>query len=192
METLTLLQKYFDPSSLAYTILVKHSYSVTQKAIAIAESHPEWNPDISFIKEAAMLHDIGIFLTNAPAIGCFGKHQYIEHGYLGSNILKAEGLPRHALVCERHTGMGLSIQEIVEKNLPLPHRNMIPLTLEEQIICYADKFFSKSQNNKEFSIDEVRISLTKYGPQVIQQFDKWTSLFLGIEVGKLVSKSETK
>jgi uncharacterized protein len=192
MEPLSILQKYYDTSSLAYTILVTHSQSVTQKALAIARSHPEWNANITFIEQACILHDIGVFLTYAPAIGCFGKHHYIEHGYLGADLLREEGYPRHALVCERHTGVGLSKQEIIEKHLPIPHRDMIPLSLEEQIICFSDKFFSKSHIEKEFSLEEIRSSLSKFGDNVVNRFDEWSSMFLGTNVGELISKAKTE
>ena len=192
METLSILQKYYDTSSLVYNILVEHSRSVTQKAVGIARLHPEWNVDISFIEQAGMLHDIGIFLTQAPSIGCFGEHHYIEHGYLGADLIRAEGYPRHALVCERHTGVGLSEREIIEKNLPLPHRDLIPISLEEQIICFADKFFSKSHNNKEFSIEEVRSSLSKFGNNVLNRFDEWAFMFLGTNVGELIRKAKAE
>jgi len=192
MEPLSILQKYYNTSSLAYTILVTHSQSVTRKALAIAHSHPEWDVNINFIEEACMLHDIGIFLTHAPSIGCLGEHHYIEHGYLGANLLREEGYSRHALVCERHTGVGLSKQEIIEKQLPIPHRDMVPISLEEQIICFSDKFFSKSHIEKELSLEEIRSSLTKFGDNVVNRFDEWSSMFLGTNVGELISKTKTE
>ena len=134
-------------------ILLVHSRSVTDKALALAKKHPELDLDLNFIEEAAMLHDIGIFLTDAPDIQCFGTHPYICHGYLGADLVRKEGFPRHALVCERHTGAGLSLQDIEEQNLPVPHRDMLPVSLEEEIICFADKFFSKTKLDKEKSLE---------------------------------------
>jgi uncharacterized protein len=96
------------------------------------------------------------------------------------------------LVCERHTGVGLSKQEIIEKHLPIPHRDMIPISLEEQIICFSDKFFSKSNIEKEFSLEEIRSSLTKFGNNVVNRFDEWLSMFLGTNVGELISKTKTE
>ena len=125
-----------------------------------------------------MLHDIGIFQTDAKEIYCFGTHPYICHGYLGSELLKAEGYPRHALVCERHTGAGISLQRIEEQNLPIPHREMIPLSLEEQIICFADKFFSKTHLDREKSIEKARKSIEKHGEEGVIRFDTWCKLFL--------------
>ncbi|MDP4202199.1 MAG: HDIG domain-containing protein [Bacteroidota bacterium] len=177
MSPLSILSKYYDTDSRLYAILLQHSQSVTHKAVEISLNHPELNADTEFIAEAAMLHDIGIFLTNAPQIECYGKHQYIEHGYLGADILRAEGLPRHALVCERHTGTGLSVEYIRENNLPLPLRDLRPVSIEEQIICYADKFFSKSKHNIELPLETVRESLRKYGEAVLARFDQWSGLF---------------
>lgn len=192
MDTIALVQKYYDFNSTAYEILLNHSQAVTQKALLIAKTHPEWKANLVFIEEAGMLHDIGIFMTNAPSIGCFGSHQYIEHGYLGADLLRKEGLPRHALVCERHTGVGLSRAEIIEKKLPLPHRDMLPISLEEQIICFSDKFFSKSHPGIELSLHAVRLSLSKFGNNVVNRFDEWTTLFLGSNVGELISKPEAE
>lgn len=58
----------------------------------------------------------------------------------GADLMRKEGFPRHALVCERHTGAGMSLQSIIDQQLPVPHRNMVPVSLEEQVICFADKF----------------------------------------------------
>ena len=96
------------------------------------------------MEEAAMLHDIGIFLTHAPSLGCNGPHPYLKHGHLGCKLLEKEGLPKHALVCERHVGVGITRKDVLDHKLPLPAKDMLPLSLEEKIICYADKFFSKN------------------------------------------------
>jgi uncharacterized protein len=156
---------------------VKHSEQVKNKALEIAGKHPELNLDTEFITEAAMLHDIGIFLCEAPRIHCHGTHQYIEHGYLGADLLRKEGLPRHALVCERHTGTGLSLKMIEKGNLPLPHRDMLPVSPEEQVICYADKFYSKTQLDEAHSVDRIRDYLKRYGKSEVLKFDRWHSLF---------------
>jgi uncharacterized protein len=180
MSPLSILSKYYNTDSQLYAILLKHSQSVTNKAVAISLQHPELHANTEFIAEAAMLHDIGIFLTDAPQIECRGNHKYIEHGYLGADILRKEGLPRHALVCERHTGTGLTAEYIKENNLPLPSRDLTPVSIEEQIICYADKFFSKSKNNIELPIETVRATLSKYGEAVLARFDQWSGIFFAL------------
>ena len=179
MDPLEIIKKYYPENSLLYNILVQHDQQVTEKALTIADNHPEMKLNKQFIYEAAMLHDIGIFKTNAPEIYCFGEYPYICHGYLGSELLKTEGYPDHALVCERHTGTGITMKEIIKKGLPLPHRDMSPVSLEEQLICFADKFYSKSKIGKEKTIDKIRKGLAKHGNKSIERFDYWCELFLG-------------
>lgn len=120
-----------------------------------------------------MLHDLGIFLTDAEGIRCFGDKPYICHGYLGADLMRNEGYPRHALVCERHTGAGLSLEEILAQQLPVPHREMVPVSLEEQVICFADKFYSKTRLDKEKTVEKARKSLERYGAAGLRRFDCW-------------------
>ena len=174
-----IIRQYYDPQSELYALLMAHSRAVTDKALEIARKcSGDFALDFAFIEQAAMLHDIGILYTNAPAVLCFGNYPYICHGYLGSDMLKESGYPIHALVCERHTGTGLSLAEIEEKSLPVPKRDMRPQTMEEQIICFADLFFSKTRLGEEKSIKKIRDKLVKYGDKSILQFDKWCEMFL--------------
>ena len=178
-DPLAIVSKYYEPDSTSHMILVAHSKAVTGKALEIARRVAHLNPDMEFIEAAAMLHDIGIFMTHEPGIGCFGDKKYICHGYLGRELLEKEGLPIHALVCERHVGVGISIDDIDNLKLPLPRREMLPLTLEEKIICFADKFFSKRPDSlrREKPIEEVRKSITKYGSDKLKRFDDMYELF---------------
>ena len=174
-----IISKYYEPGSLAFNLLIGHSRAVAQKALEVAERLNNLNPDRVFIEEAALLHDIGIFETNAPAIGCNGDKPYICHGYLGRELLEREGLPAHALVCERHVAVGISIADIDRHRLPIPRRNMLPLTLEEKIICFADKFFSKKVDalGKEKPLEEVKRSIAKYGADKLALFDDMLRAF---------------
>jgi uncharacterized protein len=177
MNPLALIEKYYPKGSEANYILVKHSEQIKDKALMIANNHREIKFNLQFIEEAAMLHDIGIFLCDAPRIHCHGTHQYIEHGYLGADLLRSEGLGLHALVCERHTGVGLSLETIKRNKLPLPQRDMLPLSIEEQLICYADKFFSKTQLGDTHSIERIRTHLSHYSTTDLRKFDHWHLLF---------------
>lgn len=158
IDAIGLIRKYYEPGSLAFNLLIGHSRAVAQKALEVAERLNNLTPDRLFIEEAALLHDIGIFGTDAPDIGCHGDKPYICHGYLGRELLEREGLPAHALVCERHVLVGISIADIDRHGLPIPRRDMLPLTLEERIICFADKFFSKKTDAlvREKPLEEVK------------------------------------
>ncbi len=178
MNPLQIIEKYYSINSEAHKILVHHSRDVTDKALAMAKNRLDLNPDLHFIEEAAMLHDIGVCRTFAPDIFCEGEFSYICHGYLGSEMMMKEGYPLHALVCERHTGTGLSLSQIINENLPIPHREMLPVSIEEQLICFADKFFSKTHLGKERSVEKARKKLEKFGLESIARFDNWCKIFL--------------
>ena len=177
MNPYDIIEKYYNPCDDLYKILVEHSEKVKDKAMTLASKHQELNIDMDFLSEGAMLHDIGIFMTDAPGIQCFGTHRYIEHGYLGADIMRKEGYERHALVCERHTGTGLSIDYILRNDLPLPVRNYMPESIEEQLICYADKFFSKNHLDKEFTSAEIEKKLMKWGYDGVLRFKHWRDIF---------------
>lgn len=178
MNPETLLAKYFTPLALA--IILEHSRNVARKALQIAVSSPVADKlDTAFIAEAAMLHDIGISQTDAPGLDCHGSEPYIRHGILGRALLEKEGLPRHALVCERHIGVGLTVADIIRQNLPLPLRDMLPSTPEERIVAAADLFYSKKKSalSSEKSVAQIRSELGKFGADKIAVFEKWLKEF---------------
>lgn len=179
LDPLTLIDKYYKEYPLARKILVKHSEAVADKAVAIAQRLGLKKKQVRFIYEAAMLHDIGMYLTDAPDIGCKGTFPYICHGYLGHDLLVKEGYPEHAKVCERHTGAGIGKKEIVLRKLPIPYRSMKPKSLEEKIIAYADKFFSKDLDKIgiEKPVEKIRRKLLQHGEDKVIRFDKWHNKF---------------
>lgn len=172
------IDKYYSDNPPLRELLVLHSRLVADKALKVAEAHPELGLDVQFVEEASMLHDIGIFLTDAAPIHCFGKYHYLCHGYLGADLLRKEGLPRHALVAERHTGTGLTLKQILERDLPVPHRDMVPVSMEEKVVCFADKFFSKTGPTKEKTVEQAEHSLAKFGQEGVTVFRQWCGLFL--------------
>ena len=177
MDYNLIIQKYYNGNPELLNILLKHSKAVADKAIAIAKAHPELPIDRQFLLEAAMVHDIGIIKTNAPDIQCFGTEPYIRHGVLGAEMMRAEGYPLHARVCERHTGAGLSLKEIEEQSLPLPHEDLLPETLEEKLICYADKFFSKTRLDREKTLEQAERSVAKHGEEGLRRFKEMEEIF---------------
>ena len=58
---------------------------------------------------------------------------------------------------------------------------MQPVSIEEQIICYADKFFSKNGNGKgkEKTVDRIIEQLARYGEDKVRRFQQWVDLFEG-------------
>ena len=177
MDWKKIVEKYYKDNKELEDILVRHSEAVARKALHAADAHPELFIDRDFVYEAAMLHDIGIVFTDAPGIKCYGSEPYIRHGVIGGEMLRREGLPQHARVCERHTGAGLSLDDIVVQELPLPHVSLLPETLEEQLICYADKFFSKTRPDVEKTAEQAERSLAKFGEEGLKRFKEWRRMF---------------
>ena len=68
-------------------------------------------------------------------------------------------------------------ETIIKNGLPLPHRDMLPVMLEEQLICYADKFYSKSQLKETHSLERIRTQLGHFGQSQVAKFDAWHTLF---------------
>jgi uncharacterized protein len=176
-----IIEKYCSGNIELQQILLTHSRQVADRALAILAKHPEWvesgEVDPVFVEEAAMLHDIGVTLCDAPKIHCMGTHAYIEHGYLGAEILRQEGLPKHADVAERHTGTGIDIEQILREDLPIPIKDYSPRTLEEKLICYADKFYSKTHLGEDKPMAKIRLHLWKYGSDTVNRFDAMQALF---------------
>ncbi len=178
MKPEKLLEKYFAIKNEYYYRLLEHSKAVAKKALEIADNVQNLNPDKQFIYEAAMLHDIGVseiikLREKDPEI------PYICHGYFGRLILEKEGLSKHALVSERHIGVGITKKQIIKEKLPLPKRDMVPVSLEEKIIAYADNFYSKTSDPKKRkkTFKEAEKSLGLFGKYKIKKFRQWKKIF---------------
>lgn len=92
------------------------------------------------VEAGALLHDIGRSQTHS-----------IEHGAMGGQIARRLGMPMELThIIERHVGAGLTQDEARRNNLPKGH--YIPETLEEKIVCYADKLI---EGAREVGIDST-------------------------------------
>ena len=172
-----LYQKYYADCPELRRIVVQHSELVAKKALKICkEKNLDLDPRDVYC--AAMLHDIGVVKCNAPDIFARGNLPYIMHGIEGEKILMNEGLLSYARICSTHTGAGISAEEIERQKLPLPQKDMIPESLLEKLICYADKFFSKSKDiTKEKTPEEIFRQMERFGKDSVARFEALHSLF---------------
>ena len=177
MWEIELLARYLEGEPLR--IVAEHSRHVADLALEVADRLAVTEGDRIFIEEAALLHDIGVSRVDAPELGLHGGNPYIMHGVLGRAILEKEGYPLHGLVCERHTGVGVTLDDIIRQDLPLPHREMCPLSLPEQIICFADLFYSKNPGrlDQRKTTQQVRKKLLRFGADKVAVFDAWLAKF---------------
>ena len=155
-----IIDKYYPAGSPLRDIYMRHCRSVANLALDIARRK---GLDLSpaDIEAAAMLHDIGIVRTEA-------------HGRIGADLLRAEGAPEeYARVAERHTGAGLTPEDVARMSPMLPpDRSYMPQTLLERLVCYADKFYSKSGDMKIKPLERVRASLAKFGEGASERFER--------------------
>lgn len=172
MDYQSIIDKYYPAGSRLRDIYLRHCRSVADKALQIVRCR-NLDIDSDEVEAAAMLHDIGIFLTDAPGIDCHGSEPYLLHGRLGAELLRREGAPESiARVAERHTGVGITDEEISRLSLPLPPGDYMPHSLLERLICYADKFYSKSGDMKEKSLERVMDSMSRLSPGSLDRFIK--------------------
>lgn len=163
------------PTPRCMEIMRIHSECVFQKAETLARNSRYADAiDYVFLREAAMLHDYGIIGVDAPSIGCFGSAPYIAHGLIGAQYLRELDpvrYARHARICERHIGSGLTASEILDEKLPLPAKDFLPETFEEKLITYADCFFSKNPEylRVEKSYEKILDGCKKFGNNAVER-----------------------
>lgn len=182
LEPLEIIRYFYPEDTPLRRLLIAHSEQVRDKALAILE-RSGIALDARLVADGAMLHDIGICRCHAPSILCGGTEPYIAHGVIGAAMLRdyarehALDLAPYERICERHTGSGLTVADIQKQGLPLPVRDYLPETPEEKLVCLADKFFSKSGDRKEKSLDRIRRSMEKFGPDSLARFEDMCRCF---------------
>ncbi len=180
-----ILRHFYPEDNPLRRLLITHSTQVRDKALELAHSPAgeAMNLDLALVETGAMLHDIGILRCQAPKILCNGPEPYLAHGLIGANMLREYAgqhgidLEPFARICERHTGSGITADEVRLQQLPIPEQDFLPETPEEILVCLADKFYSKSGDMQEKSLPRIRRSLEKFGPGPLARFDAMCRLF---------------
>lgn len=153
LDKIEALHHKYTPADSVFDLVFTHCKIVSDIAQqCIANKHLA--VDAELVKVGCLLHDIGVY----PLFDKDGKERrdlhYIIHGIRGEEILRAEGLPEIIYrFASHHTGAGITKQGIKDLNLPLPPRDYLAETPEEELIMYADKFHSKWPG-KFYSEDE--------------------------------------
>ncbi|MEM1557383.1 MAG: HDIG domain-containing protein [Thermoproteota archaeon] len=109
--------------------VIKHSIKVAEVARELASRirSKSYDVDERLVVAGALLHDIGRSVTHD-----------VSHGVIGGRIVRRRKMDeRLARIVERHVGGGISRDEA--EKLKLGNVILIPETLEEKIVCYADK-----------------------------------------------------
>jgi uncharacterized protein (TIGR00295 family) len=116
-------------------ILLEHCMTVATVANILATELEARGKAVNLmaVNAGALLHDIGRNTT-----------QTVRHGLEGAEIVEREGLDRKVVeIVRRHVGAGISPEEA--KKLDLPSFDYLPRTLEERVVCFADKMVDSNR-----------------------------------------------
>jgi uncharacterized protein len=109
--------------------VIEHCKSVSKFAVRIAKAFHKkgFDVDVHLVEVSGLLHDIGRSKTHT-----------VDHGVVGGDVARSFDLPSSVVrIIERHVGGGVPKDEA--KQLGWPAKDYLPQTLEEKIVCYADK-----------------------------------------------------
>jgi uncharacterized protein len=115
--------------------VIAHCQAVASLALEIAEKFKAKNypVNLALVEAGALLHDLGRSKTHS-----------VQHAFEGMKLAQAEGLPEEVIcIIKRHVGAGITDEEA--QWLGWPKDNYIPQSLEEKIVCYADKCIGSDQ-----------------------------------------------
>lgn len=115
--------------------VITHCMAVTKLALEIANLLKEKGMTIDFklVEIGALLHDIGRSVTHT-----------VQHAVLGAEIAKSASLPDSVVsIIRRHVGGGITTSEA--ENLGWPKDVYVPITIEEKVVCYADKLIENGE-----------------------------------------------
>jgi uncharacterized protein len=133
--------------------------------------------DADLVRAGSLLHDIGVYrLYNA--VGELDRSHYVRHGLLGHELLSEEGLSE--AICRfssRHTGMGLSRDDVRSQGLPLPAADYLAESVEERLVMYADKFHSKTEPPAFVTATSYAASIRCFGEDKVAAFESMRERF---------------
>jgi len=133
--------------------------------------------DIGLVRVGCLLHDVGVYRLYDEA-GQLDHRNYMRHGVLGYELLQEEGLPE--AICRfasHHTGTGLSREDVLRQELPLPPGDYLAETPEEVLVMYADKFHSKTTPPKLLTAHAYAVYVRRFGADKVAAFESMRAAF---------------
>ncbi|MHB8443245.1 MAG: HD domain-containing protein [Patescibacteria group bacterium] len=160
-------------------IILDHSSIVKDFSVNIVKNKDIKNIDVDLLIDGALLHDIGAYFCLNKDYSI--KIPYIMHGILGEQFLIDHKINlKIARFASHHTGVGILKDDIKRLQLPLPMKNFIPETIEEEIVCYADNFHSKRGTFSTFN--DIKLELQTFGDDKIKKLNEFKNRY-GIPTG---------
>ncbi|MDG6914690.1 MAG: HDIG domain-containing protein [Nitrososphaerota archaeon] len=122
---------------------------------------------------AALLHDIGRSRT-----------QLVDHGHVGAAILEEEGVDKEVVeIVRKHVGAGISTEEAA--SLGFPAGDYVPRTLEQKIVCFADKMLD-GDRARPFVEEEKRFVKKGHDVERLRQLKRDVDVAVGGDAESLV------
>ena len=181
------LHRKYAPTEEVFQLVWTHCCIVHDIALQLAQSSPV-SLDLELVTLGSLLHDIGVYSLFSSS-GFESTEDYVTHGIRGEEILKNEGFSETIYrFASHHTGSGLSKKQIMERNLPLPHRDFMAETPEEQLVMYADKFHSKTKPPSFNSYEYYANFITQYGEEPTAGFAALTAMFGKPDLAPFIAK----
>jgi uncharacterized protein len=133
--------------------------------------------DLRLMRAGALLHDVGVYRLYDDA-GRLDQARYIWHGLLGYELLRDEGLPE--ALCRfavRHTGVGITREDVRRQGLPLPPADYVAETTEETLVMYADKFHTKTAPPAFLTAAAYAVRVRRFGADKVAAFEAMRAVF---------------
>ncbi|MDR7275317.1 HD domain-containing protein [Catenuloplanes atrovinosus] len=157
------LHERYAPHQAAFDLVYTHCEIVCAIAEQLMDGRPDLDLHPGLVRAGCLLHDIGVYRLYDDTGALHGR-DYVRHGVLGDELLRAEGLPEVLCrICSHHTGVGISRADVLAQRLPLPPADYLAETAEERLIMYADKFHSKKTPPVFNSADAFAASIRRFG-----------------------------
>lgn len=163
------LHERYAPTEAAFHLVWTHCRIVCEVAEQLLERHGA-GLDVALVRAGSLLHDIGVYRLH-DAAGRFDRANYVRHGVLGHALLRESGLPETlGRFCSRHTGVGLTREDVLRQRLPLPVADWTPVTDEEVLVMYADKFHSKTTPPTFVTAASYSAAVRRFGADKVARF----------------------
>ncbi|MCZ7437240.1 HDIG domain-containing protein [Micromonospora sp. WMMC241] len=168
-ERIRSLHERFAPTEEAFRLVWTHCRIVCEIAEDLLGRH-DAGLDHALVRAGSLLHDIGVYRLY-DAHGRLDQRNYVRHGVLGHALLRDAGLPESlGGFCSRHTGVGITREDVLRQRLPLPVADHTPRTGEENLVMYADKFHSKTTPPTFVSAATYAVTVGRFGADKAARF----------------------
>ncbi|MEZ3178680.1 HD domain-containing protein [Streptomyces pimonensis] len=168
-EEIRALHEKHAPDAEAFTLVHTHCevvWSIAEQLISASRL----DVDAELVRAGCLLHDIGVYRLYGDD-GRLDHGNYIRHGLLGHELLGNEGFPEPLRrFCSHHTGVGVTKDDVLRQNLPIPPADYLAVTREERLVMYADKFHSKSRPSAFLSPDAYAAHVRRFGEEKVAAF----------------------